>query len=101
MFIFGLALAVIGVLAIVAAVTTTNSDTASFLGFDGVSTLAIFLIGLGSGLAIMLGYGIIKFGTKRTLKNRREQKRLNELSDQLDRSQSERRNDDDEDRPSI
>jgi uncharacterized integral membrane protein len=98
MFILGLLLIVLGILAILGAVTT-DSTSAAFFGFDDLSALAIFFIGLGSGVAILWGFTILRFGTRRTLKHRREQKKLHDLSEQLERADYERHRGDDEDRP--
>jgi len=100
MFILGLVLIVVGAIAILGAVTST-SGSVDFLGFDGVSGVVIFFIGLGSGIAILLGLSVIRYGAKRSLQRRRENKRLTELSGQLDRVDRDNRNRDDEDRPTT
>ncbi|MCB0896655.1 MAG: hypothetical protein KDB43_15015, partial [Nocardioidaceae bacterium] len=56
--------------------------------------LAMFFVGLGAGLAILWGFGFSKWGTKRTLRQRRESKKLNELSEQLERREAEQRDGD-------
>ena len=96
MVLIGLALVVVGALAVVAAVfgTDLNLGVIEFLGID-VSPMALFLIGLGSGLSIMWGLSVMKFGTKRGLARRRENKRLAELSDKLGKVEAERRSDGD------
>jgi small-conductance mechanosensitive channel len=91
MFVVGLLLILFGALAILAAVFGT-SGSASFLGQD-LSTLAIFLIGLAAGIAILWGYSISKFGVRRSLKHRRESKQLQELSDKLDKVDEDKRRD--------
>ena len=94
MVVVGLVLMVLGAAAVVAAVFTADG-TAQLLGFD-LSALAIFLVGLGAGLAIVWGFGFSKWGTKRTMRQRRETKKLNELSEQLDqrnRAEDAERND--------
>ncbi len=98
MFILGLLLIVLGILAIVGAITT-DSSSAAFFGFDDLSAVAIFFIGLGSGVAILWGFGILKYGTRRSLKQRREQKKLHDLSEQLERADFERHRGEDQDRP--
>ncbi len=82
----------IGILAIVAGVLL-NSGTVEFLGL-AVSAPTIFLIGVAAGAAVLWGFGITKFGTKRELRQRRERKDLNELSRKLNEVESERRKDD-------
>jgi len=91
MLILGLLLLIAGVLAILAALVTA-SGTAELLGVD-INVVALFLIGVASGVAILWGFSIMKFGTKRTLQHRRESRRLSKLSAKLDRVESERRED--------
>ena len=49
-----------------------------------LSPMALFLIGVGSSVAIWWGLWILKSGSKRSWARRKEQKRLEELSDKLD-----------------
>ena len=106
MLLLGLILIALGALAIVAAVFTVEiaGGDIELLGVE-VSALALFLIGVGAGLAVMWGLSVFKWGTKRGLARRREQKKLNELSEKLDRVDADRRHDiadhADEDRPTI
>lgn len=93
----GLLLILLGALAIVAVVLDIDSVRVELLGAE-ISALALFLLGVGSGVAILWGFGILKFGTKRSLKHRREQKELAELNAKLDRAEAEERRDDDRDR---
>jgi hypothetical protein len=93
--VFGLVLMVVGALAVVAAVFTADGTSVELLGLD-VTALGMYLIGLGSGLAILWGFTISKWGTKRNLRQRRESKQLSELSEKLDRAEAERRSDDDD-----
>lgn len=85
MLLLGLILIGVGALVIVSAVFTAELDGSSLeiLGM-GVSPLALFLLGVGSGLAILWGFGILKFGTRRSLRQRRESKHLEELSAKLE-----------------
>ncbi len=94
MVVLGLILIAAGAVGIVAALFTADGTNVELLGTD-VSALALFLIGLGSGVAILWGFSISKFGTKRTLRQRRESKQLSELSEKLDKHEAERRDDDD------
>lgn len=87
MVILGLLLIVMGALAIVAVVLDVDSIRIDLLGAD-ISALGLFLLGVGSGVAILWGFGILKFGTKRTLQHRREQKELAELNAKLERAQA-------------
>jgi protein-S-isoprenylcysteine O-methyltransferase Ste14 len=88
MVILGLLLIVLGALAIVAAVFTSDGS-ASLLGID-MSVLATFLVGVVAGAFILWGWSILKYGTKRELRQRRERRKLTELSEKLDRVQGER-----------
>src|SRR3954464_14827280 len=97
MVVLGLLLIAAGALGIVAGVFTADG-TVELLGTD-ISALALFLVGLGSGIAIWWGFSIGKFGTKRTLRQRRESKQLNELSEKLEKREADRDEDSsDEDR---
>lgn len=84
-----------GALMIVAAVATAQLDgtQVEVLGLQ-VSPMVLFLLGVGSGVAILWGFGIVRFGTRRSLKHRREAKQLEELSQKLEAVEAERRKDD-------
>ena len=88
MVVLGLILIAAGALGIVAAVFTADG-TVELLGTD-ISALAMFLVGLGSGVAIWWGLSLGKFGTKRTLRQRRESKKLAELSEKLEKHDDDR-----------
>lgn len=96
MVVLGLILIVAGALAIVGAVFTAEG-TVELLGAD-ISALALFLVGLGSGLALWWGFSIGKFGTKRSLRQRRESKQLSELSEKLEKHEEGRGDDVKDDR---
>ena len=89
MVVLGLILIAAGALGIVAGVFTAEGTNVELLGTD-ISALALFLVGLGSGVAIWWGFSIGKFGTKRTLRQRRESKQLAELSAKLDKHEEDR-----------
>jgi hypothetical protein len=93
----GLLLLIVGALAVVAGVFTATGTDVELLGFD-VGPVGLYLIGLGSGLAIMWGLGLTKWGTKRSLRHRREARKLNELSEKLERQEAERRDESDGER---
>ena len=93
--VFGLLLIIAGALAVVAAVFTAEGTGVELLGVD-ITALGLYLIGLGSGAAILWGFGITKWGTKRSLRQRREAKQLSELSEKLDKHDAERRTDGDD-----
>ena len=96
MVVLGLILIAAGALAIAGAVFTADG-TVELLGTD-MSALALFLVGLGSGIALWWGFSIGKFGTKRTLRQRRESKKLSELSEKLEKHEDERGDDIKDDR---
>jgi hypothetical protein len=96
MFVVGLLLVLFGALAIVAALFGSEGK-AEFLNTD-LSAFAIFLIGLASGVAILWGYSIAKFGIKKSMQHRRESKQLQELSEKLDKVDEEKRREVDDDR---
>lgn len=100
MLILGLLLVVAGLLAILVALFGSGSTngTAEILGND-LTTLTIFFFGVAAGVAILFGFSIMKWGTKRSLQRRRERQQLTELSAKLDKVEAERsdhdgRNDD-------
>ncbi len=92
MVILGLLLIGVGVIAILSAVFVSEGS-AQLLGLD-LTALGIFLVGVGAGAAVLWGYSILKYGTRRELKARRERKELNELSAKLEHVESERKRDD-------
>ena len=104
MLILGLVLIAAGGLLIVAAVftaeTTGTSAAVEILGTE-VGAVTLFLLGLGAGIAILWGLSITKFGAGRSLKQRRERNKLNELSEKLDKVEAERRGQDDSNPPHI
>ncbi|WP_109507879.1 hypothetical protein [Nocardioides speluncae] len=95
MVILGLLLIALGALAIAAGIFLTDVEGGhvEFLGID-MGAEALFLIGVAAGLAVLWGFGILKFGTKREIKQRREHKKLGELSEKLDKVEAERRAED-------
>jgi len=93
MVILGLLLILLGALAIVAVVFDVDSIRVELLGAE-ISAVALFLLGVASGVAILWGFGILKFGTKRSLRHRREQK---ELHEKLDRAEGDRKDEDNRD----
>ena len=106
MLLLGLILIALGALAIVAAVVTVElvGGDIELIGIE-LTPLGLFLIGVAAGAAVLWGFDIFKWGTKRGPARRREQKQLNELSEKLDRADAERRHDigehADQDRPTI
>lgn len=86
MVVLGLLLIAVGVVAIVAALFST-SGTASFLGAD-LSARTIFVLGVVAGVAILWGFAITRWGTARSLRHRREGKRLRQLTNRKDPADS-------------
>lgn len=99
MLILGLVLVGAGAALIVAAVFTAevSGGQLEVLGLE-VGAVTLFLLGVAAGLAILWGFTIGKFGARRSMRQRRENNRLNELSEKLDRVEAERRGDADDDR---
>ena len=92
MVVLGLLLMALGAVAVVGALFTAEGSTQLF-GVD-MSAMAMFFVGLGAGLAILWGFGFSKWGTKRTLRARRESKQLSELHEKLEKREAEERSDD-------
>ena len=95
MVVLGLILIAAGAIGIVAALFTAEGSV-ELLGTD-ISAMAMFFVGLGSGVAIWWGFWIGKFGTKRTLRQRRESKQLSELHEKLEKHEADRDDDKDKD----
>jgi len=91
MVILGLLLIILGAIAVLSAIFVSEG-TAELLGID-MSALAIFLVGVAAGAAILWGFSILKWGTRRGLAQRRERR---EFSERLDEVEAERRRDHDE-----
>ena len=106
MVILGLILIALGALVIVGGLFQASLDGTQleYLGLD-VSPAALFLIGVGAAVAIWWGLWILKSGSKRSWARRKEQKRLEELSQKLDDVDERRRMDveehEEKDRPSL
>ena len=90
----GLALIILGGIAILSAIFVSEPGSGGeLLGFD-VTTLESFLVGVAAGAAIMWGFTILKWGTRR--------KELTKLNEKLERVEAERREGDaDPDRDKI
>ena len=94
MVILGLALMILGGIAILSAVFVSTPGSGGELLGVPVSVLESFLVGVAAGAAILWGFSILKWGTKRGLSQRKERKELTALHDKLDRVEGERRRDD-------
>ncbi len=87
----GLALIILGGIAILSAVFVSEPGTgAELLGFE-VTTLESFFVGVAAGAAILWGFTILKWGTRRTLAHRKERKELTKLNAKLEHIEAERR----------
>jgi hypothetical protein len=91
MVILGLLLIILGAIAILSAIFVSEGS-GELLGID-MSSLAIFLVGVAAGAALLWGFAILKWGTRRSLAHRRERKELHRLNEKIDRVESERRDD--------
>ena len=94
MVILGLALMILGGIAILAALFVSQPGTGGELLGLQVTTLESFLVGVAAGAAILWGFSISKWGTRRSLAHRRERKELNKLNEKLERVEAERRAED-------
>src|SRR4051795_11492190 len=85
MVILGLILIVLGALAILSGVFATEivDGKVQLLGQD-IGPVVLFLIGVGAAVAIWWGLWLLKSGSKRSWARRKEQKRLEDLSQKLD-----------------
>lgn len=93
MVILGLGLIILGAIAILSAVFVSEPGTGGeLLGFS-VTTLESFLVGVAAGAALLWGFAILKWGTRRSLAHRRERKELQALNAKLDRVEAENRKD--------
>jgi hypothetical protein len=92
MVILGLLLILVGAGAIVAALFSEPGTAGELLGFD-ITTLQAFLAGVAAGAAILLGFSILMWGTKRGIAQRKERKELNKLSERLERAEADRNDD--------
>jgi len=98
MVILGLGLLILGAIAVLSAIFVSEDlpgGGGELLGFD-VTTLESFFVGVAAGAAILWGFAILKWGTKRSLAQRKERKEFKELNAKLERVEAERREDDPE-----
>ena len=89
----GLVLMLAGAVALAMGLFTAGDQgDASLLGIH-VGATAVFLVGLFSGVALLVGFSLTKLGAKRSLKHRKEKKQLVELSQRLGKAEAERQRD--------
>lgn len=94
MVILGIVLIILGAIAILSAVAWSEPGSGGdILGFS-VTTLESFFVGVAAGAALLLGFSILKWGTKRSLAHRRERKELTALNEKLDRVEADRKRED-------
>ena len=100
MLIVGLLLVAAGAAVIVAAVYTAEvtGGQIEIIGVE-VGAVTLFVLGVASAVAILWGFSIGKFGARRSLRQRRENQRLEELSAKLDQVEAERRGEGDDTHP--
>jgi high-affinity Fe2+/Pb2+ permease len=106
MVIIGLVLIALGAVAIVLGLFTVDLDgtTLKLAGIE-LSPTALFFVGVAAAVLIWWGLWILKSGSKRSWARRKEQKRLEKLSEQLDNVDPDRRmnvdREEDKDRPTL
>ena len=106
MVVFGLVLVALGAVVVVLGLFTSdvkfedNEATVEIANVN-LSTEGLFLAGVIAAALILVGLWAVKLGAKMNWKQRKEQKRLNELSDKLDKVDLERRRKEDEENPTT
>ena len=101
MVILGLGLMILGAIAVLSALFVSEPGTGGELMGVDVSTLDAFFVGVAAGAAILWGFAILRWGTKRSLAHRKERKELTRLNEKLERAEAESREDDPERRDSV
>ena len=89
MLIFGLLLVAVAAAAAVGAVFLLDGDV-EYFGID-TEPLTVFLAGAAAVGLLVLGLKLTGFGARRGLRQRKEHRRLAELSDKLERVEQDRR----------
>lgn len=101
MVILGLGLMILGAIAVLSALFVSEPGSGGeLLGFE-VTTLEAFLVGVAAGAAILWGFALLKWGTRRSLAHRKERKELTKLNQKLEQVEAERRTDDPEHRDGV
>ena len=85
MLLLGLLLIALAIAAVVAAIFATDSSELSYLGFD-VSPLVLFLIGVGTVVALGTGLRLSRFVVKRDVRRRKESRRLAKEAEQQEKA---------------
>jgi len=100
MVLFGLVVVLLGVCLLLAGLFGSGYDseggslTNELLGFNLPAEI-LFLFGVASGVLVLAGLWLMKYGAQLSWRHRQERKRLNELSEKLDAVEAERRADGD------
>ena len=103
MLLLGLFVLAVGVALILSGLFASDvsaSGQVDVLGID-VTPATLFVLGVLGGAAVLWGLWISKFGAKREWRQRREQKKLDELSEKLGRAEAGRDRDLDKDEPKF
>ena len=105
MVVFGLLLVALGAVVIVLGLFTSevkfeDNETTVEIANVNLSTEGLFLAGVIAATLVIVGLWAIKVGAKMGWKHRKEQKRLEELSEKLEKAEAGRRRDDEDDNPS-
>jgi hypothetical protein len=103
MVLFGLVLIVVGVALLLAGIFGSGYDSTNDLPTNELLNLnmpaeVFFLFGVAAGALIVIGLWFVKIGAQMGWRHRKEQKRLAELSEKLERVEADRRLDEDDDR---
>lgn len=88
----GLFLLLVAVVLVLGGVFGADGYGVEFLGFDANATV-VFFLGLVAGLAALWGLQLTKWGAKREWRERRDQKKLEELSSKLNAAEQRREKD--------
>ena len=100
MVILGLLLVVAGVAGLLISIfgaSVDHGDRSTEILNWNVAPATLVIWGAVSTLLVVMGLWCIKYGAKQGWKHRKEQKKLNELSEKLERAEAERRSDEDPD----
>lgn len=101
MVLFGLVLVLLGVCLLLAGLFGSGYDseggslTNELFNFNMPAEM-LFLFGVASGVLTLLGLWLMKLGAQRGWKNRKKDRKLSELQEELDRVEAERRGDGDQ-----
>ena len=90
MLVLGLVLLVVGALVLLAGIFTAgDAGNASLIGIH-LGATAVFLLGVFAGVAILWGLSLTRYGGRRQLRQRKEQRRLQGLAAKLEKIENDR-----------